>query len=420
MTSLILRIVFTLLFLVLMDIYAFQAFKAAADGWLTKPMVKWGFWGAHIIFYGALMAFIVMMSRGVKVPNYYFNTIFTLTLILYLPKIILIIFLLFEDISRGIRWILAKTDIWDTRVPEPSGGRSIPRAKFISLMAMGLAAIPFSALIWGAIKTKYDFMVKQVALPLKNLPDAFVGMKIVQISDIHSGSYNNREAVQRGVDLIKEQNADLVMFTGDIVNLRTEEMEPWKDVFGQISAPMGVYSILGNHDYGNYVRDWKPGEKEKNFRDLLRTHADMGWKLLLNEHVMLEREGQQIALIGCENWSARMGGHNYGDLAKASAGTGSAAVKLLMSHDPSHWDAEIRKDYPEIQATFSGHTHGLQMGIEIPGFKWSPIQYVYKQWAGLYQKGDQFLYVNRGFGFNAYAGRVGIRPEITVFELQKA
>jgi predicted MPP superfamily phosphohydrolase len=257
-------------------------------------------------------------------------------------------------------------------------------------------------------------------LVLPNLPAAFNGLKIVQLSDIHTGSFVSSEPLEKALRMIQEQNADVIFFTGDLVNNITEEAIPYTEIFKQVKAPLGVYSTLGNHDYGDYVQ-WPSVEaKQKNFEDIKNLHAEFGWKLLMNEHIILKKGDAEIAVLGVENWGAAMRFPKYGDLKKAHAGTENFPVKLLLSHDPSHWDAQVRKQYPDIDLTFSGHTHGMQFGIEIPGFRWSPSKYIYKQWADLYQEGKQFLYVNRGLGFLGYPGRVGILPEITVVELHNA
>jgi hypothetical protein len=254
-------------------------------------------------------------------------------------------------------------------------------------------------------------------LTFDNLPASFKGLKIVQLSDIHSGSLADPAAVRRGVDMVLAEKPDLILFTGDLVNDIALEVGQYQAIFGCLDAPMGVYSTLGNHDYGDYSW-WENAESKKaNLDHLKRIQAEMGWRLLMNEHVALERGGEQIALIGVENWSAKARFPKYGRLDEAYAGAQKYPFKILMSHDPSHWDAQVRKEYPEIDLTLSGHTHGMQFGLEIPGFKWSPVQYVYKEWAGLYEEGNQKLYVNRGFGFIGYPGRVGIMPEITVIEL---
>jgi predicted MPP superfamily phosphohydrolase len=256
-------------------------------------------------------------------------------------------------------------------------------------------------------------------LAFNDLPDAFDGYTITQISDIHSGSFTNKEKIQYGVDLINEQDSDLMLFTGDIVNNKADEMDNWIDVFSQLKAKEGKYSILGNHDYGDYM-DWKdPQDKIDNFQKVKDIHKQIGFDLLLDEHRYLEKDGQKIALLGVENWGK--GFNQTGDLKKASANIKKEDFKILMSHDPSHWEHKVKKDDFNYQLTLSGHTHGLQMGIEIPGwFKWSPSKFVYKQWAGLYEEFGRYINVNRGFGYHAFPGRVGIWPEITVIELKKA
>ena len=240
----------------------------------------------------------------------------------------------------------------------------------------------------------------------------------MHISDIHSGSLLDKKAVEAGVNKILAEKPDLILFTGDLVNDQATEMDFLKDIFAKLKAPMGVFSTLGNHDYGDYVQWPIDGvSKEQNLENLKTVHADMGWKLLMNEHVVLERGQDKIAVIGIENWSAKGRFPKHGKMVEAHAGTEQYPFKILLSHDPSHWDAEVNKLYKDVDLMLSGHTHGMQFGIEVPGFKWSPVQYMYKQWAGLYEGETQKLYVNRGFGFIGYPGRVGILPEITVLEL---
>jgi predicted MPP superfamily phosphohydrolase len=274
----------------------------------------------------------------------------------------------------------------------------------------------FGTLVYG-FSNKYSYQLKKQKLVYKNLPSSFKGLKIVQISDIHSGSFTDKTAVQAGVTKIMNQKPDLILFTGDLVNDRASEMKDYMEVFSQLKAPLGVFSILGNHDYGDYVHWENSGIKTANLERLKEVHAELGWRLLMNEHVPLERNGEQIALLGIENWSSKGNFPKYGKMEQAYSGTEKYPFKILMSHDPSHWEAEVQKKYGDIDLMLSGHTHGMQFGLEIPGFKWSPVQYMYKQWAGLYEQGDQKLYVNRGFGFIGYPGRVGILPEITVLEL---
>lgn len=274
----------------------------------------------------------------------------------------------------------------------------------------------FGSLIYG-FGNKYRYQLKNISLTFDNLPAAFKGLKIVHISDIHCGSFNDKIAVQKGVDKILEQKPDLILFTGDLVNNVAEEMQDYMDVFNRLKVPLGVYSIFGNHDYGDYVHWESPENKNANLERLKKVHAGLGWRLLLNEHVVIEKGGDKIALIGIENWSSKAWFPKYGDFKKAYEGTEQYPFKILMSHDPTHWEGEVIPGYPDIDLMLAGHTHGMQFGVEIPGFKWSPVQYVYNQWAGLYKHGNQRLYVNRGYGFIGYPGRVGILPEITVFEL---
>jgi predicted MPP superfamily phosphohydrolase len=285
----------------------------------------------------------------------------------------------------------------------------------MSWLGLGLGSGLFGTLLWG-FGNKYRYKLQELSLSFRDLPEAFKGLRIIHISDIHSGSFTDKRAVEKGIDLILEKKPDLILFTGDLVNDRAEEMTDFKDVFARLKAPMGVYSTLGNHDYGDYAK-WPSAEaKKENLEQLKKIHAEMGWRLLMNEHVVMEKNDQRIALLGIENWSAKSNFPKYGSLPAAYQGSEQIPFKILMSHDPSHWDAEVRQ-YKDIHLTLSGHTHGMQFGVEIPMFKWSPVQYVYKQWAGLYEEGHQKLYVNRGFGFIGYPGRVGILPEITLIEL---
>ncbi|HET9431750.1 MAG TPA: metallophosphoesterase, partial [Chitinophagaceae bacterium] len=295
-------------------------------------------------------------------------------------------------------------------------GEGISRSAFLSWTGLLFGGGLFASLIYG-FGNKYRYQLKKFQLTFGNLPGAFRGLKIVHISDIHSGSFTDKGAVERGVEKIMEQQPDLILFTGDLVNDKAEEMNDYLDVFNRLNAPLGVYSVLGNHDYGDYV-GWESSEqKTANLERLKKVHGSLGWRLLMNEHVVLEKGGEQIALVGIENWSAKARFPKYGNLKKAHSGSEPYPFKILMSHDPSHWDAEVRESYPDIDLMLAGHTHGMQFGVEIPGFKWSPVQYVYRQWAGLYEQEKQKLYVNRGFGFIGYPGRVGILPEITVIEL---
>jgi len=291
------------------------------------------------------------------------------------------------------------------------------RRIFIKKVSAAVGLLPLGLFTWGIFRTAGNFKIHKVRLALKNMPPAFKGLKIVQVSDIHTGSFFSHERMEEAVSEILEQKPDLVIFSGDLVNDRTDECYDYMPILAKIQAPMGVYSTLGNHDYGDYSTWATEQEKMANFTDMLDVHKKLGWQLLMNEHRIFERDGQKIALLGIENWGANLNFPRYGKMKEAYAGTEDIPVKILISHDPSHWEAQVLKEYPDIQLTLSGHTHGFQFGIEIPGIKWSPSQWVYKQWAGLYNDADRYLYVNRGLGCVGYMGRVGIRPEITVFEL---
>lgn len=327
-------------------------------------------------------------------------------------NLVVIPVLMGEDV---IRLILGLYDRIVTKEPY-----TIPsRRKFISQIALGLAAVPFASLLYGMYKGKYDFRVLKYVLHFDDLPEAFDGYKITQISDVHCGSFDNEDKIAYGVNLIKEQEGDVILFTGDMVNDKATEMHPWKELFGQLKAKDGVYSVLGNHDYGDYVSWNSKEEKRQNLEDLKHIQKEMGFDLLLNESRFIEKDGQRIALIGVENWG-RGGFKKAGDLKKASKHVNPDDFKILMSHDPSHWEDVVINDDYHYHLTLSGHTHGMQFGIEIPGWvKWSPVKWRYKYWAGVYEELGQYINVNRGFGYIGYPGRVGIWPEVTVIELKR-
>jgi predicted MPP superfamily phosphohydrolase len=287
----------------------------------------------------------------------------------------------------------------------------------LSKFAIFLGALPFVTMSYGIIRNRHRYNVIRETITLKNLPKALDGLRIVQFSDVHSGSFTDTEPVKKAIELINAQNPDLVFFTGDLVNTKADEMDDYLTVFDKIKAKIGIFSVTGNHDYGDYGRWDSSEEKIANFERLKGHHKTLGWDLLMNENRILEINGEKLAIIGVENYSGKPQFSKYGKLDKAYEGTQNVPVKLLLSHDPTHWEAQIL-NYKDIDITFSGHTHGTQFGIEIPGLRWSPAQYIYKQWAGLYQEGQQYLYVNRGLGYLGYPGRVGILPEITVIELK--
>jgi uncharacterized protein len=401
-------------FMILLDFYVFQIIKTVAQGsHRTRSILFTSYWiisvAALIILFILPLLHLDNYSKGVR------STVFAIIIGLFLAKLIASVFFLVDDIRRGIQWLVGKIFFRGTEGEQIEEER-ISRSLFLSWLGLGVGGSLFGSLLLG-FSNKYNYKVKRLKLNYSNLPASFKGLKVVQISDIHSGSFTDKSAVQKGVEKILQLSPDLILFTGDLVNNKSDEMEGYMDVFNQLKAPMGVYSTLGNHDYGDYVQ-WPSKEaKKQNLEYLKEIHAQLGWRLLMNENVVLERNGERIAVIGVENWSSKARFPKYGNLAKAYAGTENIPFKILMSHDPSHWDSEVRPKYGDIDLMLAGHTHGMQFGVEIPWLKWSPVQYVYKQWAGLYEAGRQKLYVNRGFGFIGYPGRVGILPEITLFEL---
>ncbi|HXB43931.1 MAG TPA: metallophosphoesterase [Puia sp.] len=406
--------------MVLLDFYVFQAVKVVAQGASpkVKTLVYYFYWSVSV---AALVTLALMpITNFENWPRVLRNYILATILGLLFAKLLATIFFLVDDIRRLMQWASGKLFFRNTEA-ENMGSEGISRSVFLSWVGLGVGGGLFSALVYG-FSNKYNYQVRRLQLSFDNLPPSFKGLKIVQISDIHSGSFNNKNAVRKGVDKILKEKADIILFTGDLVNDRASEMHDYMDVFNRLKAPMGVYSTLGNHDYGDYYYGTHPSgekaiEKEKNLQRVKALHAELGWKLLLDENVLLYKGGEHIALIGVQNISGRRGFQTYGSLPKAYTGAEQAPFKILMSHDPSHWDVEVVPKYPEIDLALAGHTHGMQFGVELPGFKWSPVQYIYKEWAGLYEHGKQKLYVNRGYGFIGYPGRVGILPEITVIEL---
>lgn len=332
----------------------------------------------------------------------------------YFGKMVAVLVLIPDDLRRMVKWIRNKLS-----KDNSLKGKPIPRSEFLSKAALITAALPAASMSYGILSGAHDYRIRRHVFHLPNLPSAFDGFTIGQISDIHSGSFFNKTAVKGGVELLMNEKPDVIFFTGDLVNESTGEVNEYINIFNKVRAPYGVFSTLGNHDYGDY-RSW-PSEqaKRQNMQDMLEAHRLLGWDLLMNKNRILGRDGESIAILGIENWGTGRF-PKYGQMEKAYAGTDNSPVKLLLSHDPSHWDAEVRKKYQDIDVMFAGHTHGFQFGVEIGDFKWSPSQYVYKQWADLYEQGSQKLYVNRGFGFIGFPGRIGIAPELTIFELKKA
>jgi predicted MPP superfamily phosphohydrolase len=403
------RLLIFLLVIALFETYAFQAFKTI----VKNKTFLWIYALLSLVLLLYIVYGLTQFDRSVGQTQASLRTM-GLLLLVYVPKIVITLILLGEDVYRVLMGAI------NFFVDYNKESAFLPsRRKFVSQMGLGLAAIPFLSLIYGIFEGRYNYKVIKQAIFFPDLPDVFDGFTITQISDVHSGSFDNPDKIDYAIDLINQQKTDLILFTGDIVNTHAKEMHPWIATFNKIEKhPFGKYAVLGNHDYGEYVT-WKTKEeKAANFEAIKQLYGQIGFTLLLNEHTFIEKEGQKIALVGVENW-----GHNFkqaGDLNKAAAGLIKEDFKILMSHDPSHWEHVVQHDEKHYHLTLSGHTHGMQFGIEIPGyFKWSLAQYVYKQWAGLYENLGRYVYVNRGFGFHAYPGRVGIMPEITVIQLKK-
>ncbi|MBC2843523.1 metallophosphoesterase [Winogradskyella flava] len=399
-------VIFIIIYL-LLSVYGFQAIKT-----ITKQSwIHYVFIAIAILVVGNFIFQFAASSEG-RVLTPAKSYAFGFLLAFMSLTLVLVPILLGEDIIRGALGLYDKLVTKETFYL-PS------RRRFVSQIALGLAAIPFASLLYGMYRGKYQFRVLNYTLHFDDLPDAFDGYRITQISDIHSGSFDNKEKIEYAIDLINEQQSDVLLFTGDMVNNKASEMLPWKETFSKLKAKDGKFSVLGNHDYGDYV-DWSSKEeKAQNLEDLKAIQKEIGFDLLLNEHRYLKKNGQQLALVGVENWG-KGGFKKAGDLKKASSLIDKDDFKILMSHDPSHWDAEVVNDDYHYHLTLSGHTHGMQFGIEIPGWiKWSPVKWRYKQWAGIYESVGQYINVNRGFGYLGYPGRVGIWPEITVIELKK-
>ena len=395
-----------ILAVILIDFYAFQAIKVV----VKNNWIYYLYWGVNLLVLVNLLFWFYGLDRKDFSNSHSFAFGFFITLLL--PKLVILTFMFGEDVFRlfqkGISFFSAET------TPIPS------RRRFVSQLALGIAAIPFASFLYGIYKGKYNFKVLKYTLEFEDLPQAFDGYQITQISDIHAGSFDNPEKVAYAINLINEQQSDALLFTGDLVNNKAEEMKPYITMFKKLKAKDGLFSILGNHDYGDYI-SWDTVEaKTKNLEDLKSLQKEIGFDLLLNENRFIEKNGERIAIIGVENWGTG-GFKQAGDLKKASKNINQDDFKILMTHDPSHWDAQVVNDDLHYHLTLSGHTHGMQFGIEIPGWiKWSPVQWRYKQWAGIYNKLGQYINVNRGFGYLAFPGRVGIWPEITVITLKKA
>ena len=397
---------FTLISIIL-DIYFYQIFKKykLKKWFLPTSYIYWSVTSVTILNF---LFYVFDMELG-----YFFKTLFfNLVIGNFISKVVALPFILIDDIRRLFFKIYLNK--------KKKQNNAIPRSKFLSISASLAYGLPLTSLTYGIISNNvYDYRIKRRVVKLENLPSAFDGIKICHISDIHVGSLRNRLAVKGGIDMITNEKSDIIFFTGDLVNNRSDELKGWGDDLSKIKAPLGVYSVLGNHDYGEYT-SWKSeNEKNRNFKDLIKGQKEFGWKLLMNENDNVIVDGQKLNIVGVENWaSSRF--QQYGELDKAYSGLTDEDFKILMTHNPSHWNAQVTNNYRDIDLTLSGHTHGLQYGIDIGKFRVSPVRLAYKQWADLYELNRQYIYVNRGFGFMGYPGRVGILPEITILELKKS
>jgi predicted MPP superfamily phosphohydrolase len=392
--------------ILLIDFYAFQSIKT-----VTKSKIIYGFYWILSLIVLINFSYQLLTFNGSNGLSQSLMLAFGLLILSIIPKIIALIVLFGEDIFRMVKLVVHYFS--KSSSVEYFNGRR----EFVSKVALGIAAIPFTSVLYGMIRGKHNYKVIKHTLFFEDLPTAFDGFKLTHISDIHSGSFDNASKISYGMDLINEQESDVILFTGDIVNNKAEEMDSWIAHFKSLKATYGKYSVLGNHDYGEYVKFKSAKEKEQNFQAIKDIHPKIGFNLLLNDSIYLEKDTEKIAIVGVENWGTRF--KKAGDLNVASANIKKEDFKILLSHDPSHWNSEVKTYENNYQLTLSGHTHGMQFGIEIPGLKWSPVQYIYKQWAGVYKEFGRFINVNRGFGFLAFPGRVGIWPEITVITLKK-
>ncbi|REA59244.1 metallophosphoesterase [Dyadobacter luteus] len=405
--------------LVAIDWYVWQGLRLAIRNF--SPGLQRYIGGAYWIFTAlTLVAYVAMQLLP---PDYFGRTartfVFAFIAIPYLSKLLAVLVLLVDDIRRFFQWIVS---FFYPAAATPSpvmGEPTIPRSEFLAQTAVVAGAGLMGTFAFGIISGAHDYRIRRVRVPLANLPRQFDGIKIAQLSDIHSGSFFNKTAVKGGVEMLMKEKPDIAFFTGDLVNDRASEVKDYINIFDKVKAPLGVHSVLGNHDYGDYFQWATPQEKMQNLNDLKRAHQLLGWNLMLDENRAVKVDGEEIGLIGIQNWGAGNFA-KYGNLEKAYQNTEDYPVKILLSHDPSHWQAQVLPKYKDIDIAFAGHTHGMQFGVEIGKLKWSPVQYRYKQWAGLYEENNQYLYVNRGFGYLGYPGRVGILPEITILELVKA
>ena len=395
----------------LIEYYVFQVVQLLTVK--STPLITRWVWSSYWLWAVLMITGFALYTQldantyaGLRV---FISALFFINLI---GKLFTSLVLLGDDVRRLVSYL--SQFVISKEAPQIAG-----RTAFIGKVALLTGVMPMMGLSFGILSGAHDYRVRRRDVYSPHLPKAFDGIRLVQISDIHTGSFFNKTAVRGGVDLINQERGDMILFTGDFVNNQSDEAKPYLDLFAKVKAPLGVHAVMGNHDYGDYHRWDSMIEKQQNIKDLHQMHKYMGWNIMLNENKIITADGESIALLGLENWGAGRFS-KYGDMSKTYEGTQEISYKILMSHDPSHWDAQVLSEYPDIDLMLAGHTHGMQFGVEIGDFRWSPSQYVYKQWADLYQKGTQSLYVNRGFGFLGYPGRIGILPEITILTLKRS
>ena len=408
------RLLFPLALAAALDVYGFRVLAsvyAPRRGTARRRRLALAWWSTAVLAGG--LALLSLLGAGEALPNAIRVPLGAVVFIAYFAKFVAAVVFSFDDLRRGAAALIA----WlrGTRpVHRPD------RSRFLTQLALLAGGLPAAVLTYGIVRNPYRYQIARVTVPIPGLSPKHAGLRIAQISDIHSGSFFRTDPIADGIRALNDLAPDVACFTGDLVNSRAEEIEPYLDIFGAVDARLGTYSIIGNHDYGDYVPGWGPAEKAANWERLYGYHRQLGWDLLLNEHRLLDVDGEALAIVGVENWSTIGRFPRTGDLDAATAGTDGVLTKVLLSHDPTHWDGEVVGERPDIQLQLSGHTHGFQFGVELPGLRWSPSQYIYEQWAGLYRKGAQHLYVNRGYGFLGYPGRVGILPEVTLLTLVPA
>lgn len=403
-------LIFLITLYLALDVYIFMVVRTLLEGtsiWVRRTVII-VYWLVSLLALTGVLMYTKIDPKIYKNLRLYITTFF---FVLIIGKLFAALFLFVDDLRRGLTWLV---NLLPTFSEEPF---SQSRSDFMSKTAVVAGAVPIATMTFGIISGAHDYRVRRRIVYLPNLPKTFDGIRTVQISDIHTGSFFNKTAVEGGVDLLMAEKPDVAFFTGDLVNNKSKEAEEYLDIFGKVKAPLGVYSIMGNHDYGDYSQWNSDQDKLNDIQNLHAMHKYMGWDLLLNENRIIKVDGEELAILGCENWgSGRFS--KYGNMEETLRGVEDQQAKILLSHDPSHWDAEVRAKYTDIDLTLAGHTHGFQFGVEIGNFRWSPVQYRYNRWADLYQEDNQQLYVNRGYGYLGYPGRIGILPEITVLELK--